>query len=171
MDIRELRKRTRMSQRDFSAFFGIPLGTVRNWEQGISKPPDYVFSMIAIILWRDKMINVETIKFLDMLNRLAKCSKNGIEDFSTAKEGQIHEKVFYDRDEEDEDGRFRVVLDACVIDDPDCFHHDVIDYYDSDETEYTVRVITEDNSSPFIEVSLLISGEVAVVQDGEWYFA
>ena len=71
MDIKEIRQITRLSQREFSLFFGIPIGTLRNWEQGIAKPPEYVFNMIFASLRRDKMINVETIKFIRMLDELA----------------------------------------------------------------------------------------------------
>lgn len=49
MDIKSLRHATELSQREFSDRFGIPLGTLRNWEQGISKPPEYVFSTVAYL--------------------------------------------------------------------------------------------------------------------------
>ena len=74
MTIQEIRKLTHMTQRQFSTFFGIPLGTLRNWEQGIAKPPEYVFHMIATTIRRDKMINIETVKFIHMLDRLAALS-------------------------------------------------------------------------------------------------
>lgn len=38
IDVRALRKRLGMTQEEFSLQFGFPLGTLRNWEQGIRKP-------------------------------------------------------------------------------------------------------------------------------------
>ena len=85
-----------MSQRQFAEHFGIPVGTLRNWEQGIASPPDYVFQMIITIIRRDKMINLETIKFVRMLEEFAELSKNGIEPFENATEGTCCDKIFYD---------------------------------------------------------------------------
>lgn len=42
-------KRTRifnMSQDEFAAKFGVPLGTLRNWEQGVSTPPVYFMKLL-----------------------------------------------------------------------------------------------------------------------------
>ena len=63
MKINDLRNITQMTQRQFAEYFGIPVGTLRNWEQGIANPPEYVFQMIITSIRRDKMINVETINF------------------------------------------------------------------------------------------------------------
>ena len=171
MDIKEIRQITGLSQREFSAFFGIPLGTLRNWEQGIAKPPEYVFNMIFASLRRDKMINVETIKFIRMLDELAELSAKGIKDFSEATQENTRQMVFYDSESPDEKGQFPIVLDSCVIDDPECIHHDVVSYYDSDSAEYSVRVTIEDDEDPFIVVKLFLSNHEIVVEDGRWYFA
>ncbi len=40
--IKELRKKTGLSQSKFSAKFGIPVRTLQQWEQGISAPPEYL---------------------------------------------------------------------------------------------------------------------------------
>ncbi|MDO5410580.1 MAG: helix-turn-helix domain-containing protein [Lachnospiraceae bacterium] len=40
--IRNLRKGTGMSRKEFSDYFGIPLRTVEDWEAGRRKPPEYV---------------------------------------------------------------------------------------------------------------------------------
>lgn len=171
MDIKEIRRITGLSQREFSAFFGIPLGTLRNWEQGIAKPPEYVFNMIFASLRRDKMINVETIQFIKMLDELSELSAKGIKDFSEATEETTHQMVFYDSESPDENGQFPIVLDSCVIDDPECIHHDVVSYYDSNSSEYSVRVTIEDDEAPFIVVKLFLSNQEIVIEDGRWYFA
>ena len=48
--IKELRKKTGLSQSKFSAKFGIPVRTLQQWEQGISAPPDYLIRMMAYIM-------------------------------------------------------------------------------------------------------------------------
>ena len=48
--IKELRKKTGLSQSKFSAKFGIPVRTLQQWEQGISAPPEYLIRMMAYIM-------------------------------------------------------------------------------------------------------------------------
>jgi len=171
MDIKKLRNYVKMSQREFSNYFGIPIGTLRNWEQGIASPPDYVFHMISVALRRDKMINVETIKFLRMLDELVELVVNGIEEFSETTESTYRTKIHYDKKTEDEKGYCNIVLDACIVDDADCYHHDVISYYGYDSDEYKVQVAFDDyDGTPYVLVSLLESGEQIVVDDEHWYF-
>ncbi len=38
IDVRSIRKKTGMSQQSFCAAFGISLGTLRHWEQGLRTP-------------------------------------------------------------------------------------------------------------------------------------
>ena len=159
-----------MSQRQFAEHFGIPVGTLRNWEQGIAKPPEYVFQMIFTSMRRDKMINVETIKFIRMLEELAELTLNGIAPFEEATKETHGEKVFYDTKNVDEKGGYRIVLDACIIEDPECHHHDIISYYDSDNLEYTARVMFDEEEKPYIAVELLIGEDTIVIENGMWYF-
>ena len=171
MEISELRAITGLSQREFAAYFGIPVGTLRNWEQGIATPPSYVFQMIFASMRRDKMINIETIKFRKMLDELAELSANGIEPFENATYESFHSKIFYDSKKLDEEG-YKVVLQACLTLD----HHDIISYYDADSFEYNVRVKIDeesfpDESIPYVEVKLLISEDIIIIEDGKWYFA
>lgn len=44
--MRCLRSLTGMKREDFANYLHIPLGTVRDWEQGKRKMPDYVFELI-----------------------------------------------------------------------------------------------------------------------------
>lgn len=50
MDIREIRKQTMLSQAAFAKELGIPVGTIRNWEQGRSKAPAYAKTLIEEVL-------------------------------------------------------------------------------------------------------------------------
>ena len=45
--IRELRDATGMTQKEFSQMYGIPLSTLRKWEQGESSPAPYVLKLLA----------------------------------------------------------------------------------------------------------------------------
>lgn len=45
--IREIRDATGMSQKEFAQMYGIPLRTLRNWEQGINSPAPYIINLIA----------------------------------------------------------------------------------------------------------------------------
>lgn len=46
-NIKELREATGMSQKAFAQMYGIPLGTLRNWEQGYNAPAPYIINLIA----------------------------------------------------------------------------------------------------------------------------
>ena len=48
--IKELRKKTGLSQSRFAAKFEIPVRTLQQWEQGISAPPEYLIRMMAYIM-------------------------------------------------------------------------------------------------------------------------
>jgi len=38
-DIVALRRRMRLSQREFAGWFGFPIATLRHWERGSRRPP------------------------------------------------------------------------------------------------------------------------------------
>ena len=46
-EIRELRDASGLTQKAFSELYGIPVSTLRKWEQGESSPPDYVVRLLA----------------------------------------------------------------------------------------------------------------------------
>lgn len=48
--IKELRENTGLTQKAFSAKYGIPLGTLRRWEQGESRPAPYILGMLSMLL-------------------------------------------------------------------------------------------------------------------------
>lgn len=45
--IKELRGMTGMTQKEFADMYGIPLSTLRKWEQGEAAPASYVVKLIA----------------------------------------------------------------------------------------------------------------------------
>lgn len=46
-DIKELRESTGMTQKSFARTFGIPVSTLRKWEQKESSPAPYVVTLLA----------------------------------------------------------------------------------------------------------------------------
>ena len=166
MEISELRIFLKMSQRQFAMYFGIPIGTLRNWEQGISKPPEYVYNMLLASIRRDKMINIETIKFIKLLDELAEMSSNGIESFEKANQDNHRDKIFYDEKSKDGKGGYRIVLDSFVRDD----HHDIKSFYDSLSNEYDIKVIINEVGSPCVKIAFIKSEEEIVIENGVWYF-
>lgn len=116
------------------------------------------------------MVNVATIKFIATLNRLAELSANGIEEFSTANEGNYDQKIFYNKKKTDEQGRYYVVQDACIVDDVDCYHHDVVSYYGDDNSIF-IRVVIDDDNKPFVEITFSNNDACFVVENGRWYEA
>ena len=47
IDIKELRDSTGMTQKEFASRYGIPISTLRKWEQGESSPAPYVAALLA----------------------------------------------------------------------------------------------------------------------------
>lgn len=60
MTIQELRQMTNMSQRKFSAYFGIPTSTLQDWEHGRRTPPPYIINMMSRILKLEKILLEKT---------------------------------------------------------------------------------------------------------------
>lgn len=51
--IKYLRLSTGMKREDFANYLHIPLGTVRDWEQGKRKMPEYVYELIEYKVSRE----------------------------------------------------------------------------------------------------------------------
>ena len=50
MNIKEIRKTTGLSQSKFADMFGIPVSTLRKWEQGEASPAPYIVDMLIKLL-------------------------------------------------------------------------------------------------------------------------
>ncbi|MBP3278688.1 MAG: helix-turn-helix domain-containing protein, partial [Butyrivibrio sp.] len=48
--IKELRENTGLTLKAFAARYGIPVGTLRRWEQGESRPAPYVLGMLSKLI-------------------------------------------------------------------------------------------------------------------------
>lgn len=53
VEIKELRKLTKLSQKQFSEKYGIPLPTIRHWEQGQRECPQYVIDLLEFKVKED----------------------------------------------------------------------------------------------------------------------
>ena len=56
MNIKELRTAAGMTQQAFSDYFKIPKRSVENWENGASKPADYLAELIEYKLRKEGLI-------------------------------------------------------------------------------------------------------------------
>ena len=54
--IKELRKSTGMSRKDFSEHTGIPVRTLEDWEAGRRTPPEYIPRLIAYQLKYEELV-------------------------------------------------------------------------------------------------------------------
>ena len=50
MDIKEIRELTGLNQTDFAKKYNIPLRTYQNWEYGTRKPPEYVLTLLRMVV-------------------------------------------------------------------------------------------------------------------------
>ena len=51
-----LRKRAKMSRKQFAEFFGIPYRSVQNWELGQRQCPSYILDLMEYKLVKEKII-------------------------------------------------------------------------------------------------------------------
>ena len=153
--LKELRLKAGMTQKEFAKNLGIPIGTVRNWEQGIAAPADYMYEMISRIMEMDHMVNWDTIRVIDRMNKLCCLNTGRFIPFSKARPEQNpfcypHDKnvvgILYD----DENGMdlgggfvfYRAVCD-CQVDEQ---HRDIISYWDHDfDEQFLIGVVIDTN--------------------------
>ena len=57
LDVKELRQSTGMSQSKLAEYFGIPVRTLQDWEQGKRRPPEYIPKMMQRLLKAETAIN------------------------------------------------------------------------------------------------------------------
>lgn len=116
------------------------------------------------------MIEFETVRFIKMLDELAKLSKNEIIPFREMTSIREENHICYDENSQNSNGTYKIPLEMCLI----CDHHDIICYYDdyvkSDDVIIGVSVDECDNSK-FVSVVCLDSDYSIVIQNGEWYFS
>lgn len=53
---KDLRRRSRMTQKQFAEYFKIPKRTIENWEAGVNKCPLYLLELMEYKLSRENII-------------------------------------------------------------------------------------------------------------------
>lgn len=53
MKVKEMRELLGLSQNEFSKMYGIPRRTIQNWENDVSKCPDYVSRLLERAVMED----------------------------------------------------------------------------------------------------------------------
>ena len=114
------------------------------------------------------MIDIQTIKFIEFLNKMARKSEEGFYPFSTATENT---GILFD-DENKLSRGHRIICDCLMTDD----HHDIVSTYTDIYNDYgvTAVVITEmedDDIEPYIEITFNDNNACIVIEDVKWYFA
>ena len=56
MEVKELRLAAGMTQKEFAAYFGIPIHQIQHWEQGYRSPKLYVTAMMERIFYNEGVI-------------------------------------------------------------------------------------------------------------------
>ncbi len=64
--MKEIRLQTGMSRQQFGDYLGIPRGTIRNWEQGVSKPAEYIVNMVEKLLKHEAKIHIYDGKYMNI---------------------------------------------------------------------------------------------------------
>jgi putative transcriptional regulator len=54
--VRDLRRRARLTQHEFAAKLGVPVETIRNWEQGKRAPRGPARALLAVIAHAPEMV-------------------------------------------------------------------------------------------------------------------
>ena len=60
MNVKQIRLRSGMNQKEFASYFGINLRTLQEWEQGRRNPPEYLPGLIERILQNDHFVIEKT---------------------------------------------------------------------------------------------------------------
>jgi putative transcriptional regulator len=56
VEVRDLRRRARLTQQEFAARLGVPVETIRNWEQGKRAPRGPARALLAVIAHSPEMV-------------------------------------------------------------------------------------------------------------------
>ena len=117
------------------------------------------------------MINIETVKFIKVIEELAKLSKNGIKPFSEATEINKDCFIFYDENKTNIDGSYKICLDMMICEG----HHDVISYYENYKgdnnpvDEFMYGVVIDEDGDTYVNIKLSDDEDI-IIENGEWKF-
>lgn len=116
-------------------------------------------------------INIQTVKFMKMLDELAELTTDEFTAFENLTQEQIEGEcgIIYDQNNCNENGGYKVVLDMLIDED----HHDIFSYFEDycDCDGYMVSVMEDEDDPADKWIQVDIDGESIVVEKGVWYFA
>lgn len=72
MTIKNLRSSARMTQKEFSEYFGIPKRSIENWESGQRKCPEYLQNLMEYKLKKERMIFMK--KYIDETGKIVEAA-------------------------------------------------------------------------------------------------
>lgn len=112
------------------------------------------------------MINFATVEFIGLLNNLAEKAENGIKPFKEATRKDFSNHIFYDEGAMIDDGKYKIVLDACLDD----YHHDAVSYL-GDGCEYLAFVCVEEDGDLSAQIYFPQCDGIVIIEnkDGRWY--
>ena len=95
-EIKEIRKKVGLSQKNFSEQYGIPVRTIEEWESGRRTPPEYVVRMLAYYvaehqLYKNEILAEKEISYQKQRN------VNVVKDINGEKIVVIHDIIFKNR--------------------------------------------------------------------------
>ena len=110
-------------------------------------------------------VNLETVYFIETINRLAKMSTVGYVDWNnlTGDEAEHFAGILYDSKNDN-----RIVLDFLI----DECHHDIITYYDTNMPYCAkVKFSEDDTYGACVEITFAGTDEddMFIVEKGKWY--
>lgn len=116
-------------------------------------------------------INIQTVKFMKMLEELAELTTDEFTAFEDLTQEQIEGEcgIIFDQKNRNENGGYRVVLDMLIDED----RHDIFSYFEDycDCEGYSVSVMEDEENPDDKWIQVDIDGESIVVENGVWYFA
>jgi DNA-binding transcriptional regulator YiaG len=56
VDLRKLRRRLKLSQRMFARRYGVPVETLRHWEQGDRRPSGAALALLNLVVWQPILV-------------------------------------------------------------------------------------------------------------------
>lgn len=117
-------------------------------------------------MYKLDMLNIDTIKFIGLLNKLASMSIDGFHPFSKVAT-ERPAGILYDDTQSDKRG-YPLIADICV----DEYHHDIISTYTKEFFDlYKINIgVIEEDGQHWIEVTSELDKSLCIVIDnGEWY--
>ena len=116
-------------------------------------------------------INLQTVKFMKMLDELAELTTDAFTEFGDMTQEQLEGEcgIIYDKNNSNENGGYKVVLDILI----DENHHDILSYFEDycDCEGYSVSVMEDEENPADKWIQVEIDGEGIIVENGVWYFA